>query len=560
MTDTTPPTEPTDLPVSLVYLDVDDEITSAAARIRGAEADRVALVLPYGSRLATSRINFRLLAREAAERDKRVEIICADGSARALAASAGLPVHASVAAFEGRVPSLPVGGTDGAAIGGAGAAAGAGEAAGPDGGAAEPAEPDEDTQTRALPIPRRRSPRVPIVGPPRPPLRTNVAIGAAIGALVVLLVVAWLGLELLPSATIVLHPRSEEIGPLELTVEARTDVAAPDASALAIPAQELTFELQASDTFAATGVRTVDTKATGNVTFSNFDTGRGVVIPAGTIVRTESRIEFVTKAELSLPRAQYDLFPPFATHPSTGSVGVEAVVTGPGGNVGNNTIVVIPKGGRNLFVTNPEPTSGGSHTESAEISEADVTAAKSALDAALVAQLDKDLAAGTGVPAGVTVFSETRAVGEAAYGTDPKTLVGTLASEFDLSATAQGTALGVDPAPLAGIAESRLRARVTSGWTLLAESITPLVGKPTVVGDVVSYPVTIVGTQVHDVDEAALVASIKGLVLAEARTRLGAFGDVEVSLWPDWVTSIPKREDRITFSLGDPQPSASPEP
>ena len=36
----------------LVYLDVDDEITSAAARIRATEAEQITLVLPYGSRLA----------------------------------------------------------------------------------------------------------------------------------------------------------------------------------------------------------------------------------------------------------------------------------------------------------------------------------------------------------------------------------------------------------------------------------------------------------------------------------------------------------------------------
>ena len=94
--------EPARTPVlsHLVYLDVDDEITSAAARIRATEAEQITLVLPYGSRLATSRINFRLLAREATERGKRLAIVCADGSARALAAAAGLPVHASVAAFE----------------------------------------------------------------------------------------------------------------------------------------------------------------------------------------------------------------------------------------------------------------------------------------------------------------------------------------------------------------------------------------------------------------------------------------------------------------------------
>ena len=65
---------------SILYLDVDDEITSAAARIRDSEARRVAIVLPYGSRVATSRINFRLLARDALTHEKRLSIVAADST------------------------------------------------------------------------------------------------------------------------------------------------------------------------------------------------------------------------------------------------------------------------------------------------------------------------------------------------------------------------------------------------------------------------------------------------------------------------------------------------
>src|SRR3954468_1185452 len=85
----------------LIYLEVDDEITSAASRIRSAEQDRLALVLPHGSRVATSRINFRLLSRDAIEHDKRLSIVSADAATRALAASAGLPVFGSVAEYAG---------------------------------------------------------------------------------------------------------------------------------------------------------------------------------------------------------------------------------------------------------------------------------------------------------------------------------------------------------------------------------------------------------------------------------------------------------------------------
>ena len=53
---------------AIVYLDVDDEITSAAARSAARwRTTGSPSCCRYGSRLATSRINFRLLAREAAQ-------------------------------------------------------------------------------------------------------------------------------------------------------------------------------------------------------------------------------------------------------------------------------------------------------------------------------------------------------------------------------------------------------------------------------------------------------------------------------------------------------------
>jgi hypothetical protein len=550
-------------PVSLIYLDVDDEITSAAARIRAAGAERVALVLPYGSRLATSRINFRLLAREATERGKRIEIICADSSARALALAAGLTVHPSVAAFEGRAPAGS-GAGESAAAGGAEAAPGGaavdGDGAPPGGGASSKPDADDDSPTRVLTLPRRSSPRVPIVGPARPPVRTGVAVGLGLALVVLLLVGGVLALELLPSATIVLNPRSEGVGPVALTVEARADVAAPDPAGLAIPAQRFPFALEAAQTFPATGVKVSEAKATGNVTFSNFDTGRSNRIDAGSIVSTESGVQFKTLADVNLPNATVQF--PFTIVPSTSTVGVEAILAGPGGNVGNNTITQLPKGEnrRLLSVTNREATAGGEHAEGPQVSAADVAAAQDALDLALSSELDRQVAAAIGVPPGITLFPQTRLAGETQFAVDPATLVGTEAAEFDLAATAQGTALGVDPSPISAMAEAKLRTRVTEGWSLLPGSITSEVGAPSVFGEVISYPVSIRATEVHDVDEAALIAQIRGHVLAEARSRLDAFGDVQITLWPDWVTTLPTRDDRISLTIGDPKPAPSPSP
>src|SRR6476659_5695038 len=109
----------------IIYLEVDDEITTAATRIRTSEATRLAVVLPYGSRVATSRINFRLLARDALTHEKRLSIVSGDPATRALAASAGLPVFGSVAEYEASVAGLedePREESTAAAVAGAGAA------------------------------------------------------------------------------------------------------------------------------------------------------------------------------------------------------------------------------------------------------------------------------------------------------------------------------------------------------------------------------------------------------------------------------------------------------
>ena len=136
----------------ILYVDVDDEITSAAARIRRSEGSRVVLVLPYGSKVATSRINFRLLARDALIHEKRLSIVAPDGATRALAASAGLPVFATVAEYEGSLDD------------GERARAGGAAAAGPPGWPAPPGPSPSQRRVR-----RRRPTHPPRTWRPSPP-------------------------------------------------------------------------------------------------------------------------------------------------------------------------------------------------------------------------------------------------------------------------------------------------------------------------------------------------------------------------------------------------------
>lgn len=526
----------------LLYLDVDDEITSAAMRIRKASAPRLGLVLPYGSRLATSRINFRLLAREGEARGRQVEVVTPDPGARALAAAAGLVAHPSVSAFEGG-PGVaapgPVRGADATS-----------PSAGPATRSDAPTIVLERDRGRAdVRDPRGARPsaeRIAEVGPP--PRRRTRRLGFALVALALIAIVgSGSALVLLPAVEIVVVPASDELGPLELRVTAQEGVTQPDPANLLVPATRYPFDLEASDAFTPTGVRLEETTSTGSVLFQNCDTGRPVTIPAGSIVSTAARVRFRTLAAVTVTRAS--IFP-FAC--KTGSVGVEAEVAGPEGDVAAGQITRIPSAFDDLVltVTNPEPTTGGTRIEFPIVTQEDVDAAILAVTDALAGTARTIVDGEPPGPPETRLFAETLVVGTPTFDPDPATLVGLEVTEFTLAATAEGVVLGVDPAQVGMLADARIRSRVEPGWRLIEASIRVEVGEPLVTGRTISFPATTTASAVREIDLAGLRARIRGLTLPEARAILDDYGTVTLSAWPDWVTTVPTIDGRISLTLG----------
>jgi hypothetical protein len=94
-------------------------------------------------------------------------------------------------------------------------------------------------------------------------------------------------------------------------------------------------------------------------------------------------------------------------------------------------------------------------------------------------------------------------------------------------------------------------------------------GDPTVTGGEVSFPVTAKATRVPLLDAAKLLTLIKGRTVDEARSILTQFGDVAITPWPEWVTTIPGIDSRVTIEIvgqtadpsdGSPSPSGSARP
>ena len=554
-------------------------------------------MIPFGSRVATSRINFRLLAREAMANGKRLDIVAPDASARALAASAGIPVFGSVGEYEAALDAPPV--SEGRAAGvtaagtalglAAGAAAGAVVAGGVAGGAAGAPAPagatgqPSDTEpvrspggshpTAATALPAldpadeaardaeldaivRRSREVPVAKAAR--RRRGPGAGLVLGILVLAgaLVAAGVAAYLfLPTADITVTPQVEAVGPIDLTITADPAATAVDEAAGVIPAQLVEVPVSVSGEFPATGKRIETTPASGGVRWRNCDNSSAYTIPRGTTVRTASGIAFTTDEQLFLPVAVISGSGASVTlRCQSSEVAITAVDEGPKGNVDAGTIRVIPaRYNRNLLsVNNPDATTGGTETTFTRVSRRDVEAAVATLGEQLPAEFEAQLEDPDGVPEGATVFPGTAVLGEAVPDPDPATLVNDEVETFTLSLSATGTVLAVDASPVEAIAAAALADAVSPGYELVEDSTQVVVGEGTVLDGVVVFPVAGAAKQLRPVDGEALRLEVMGLPEAEALALLEPFGSVELVLWPDFVTAVPTLDQRVTLAVGEP--------
>jgi hypothetical protein len=437
-----------------------------------------------------------------------------------------------------------------------------------------PAEPSVGAAEAARPRQvAAEAPVEPVAAPARPkapPTRAGAIVGTGarrrprgliIGTLVVVGILVAGGVAAafyLPTATIEVEPRPEPIGPVQLTVSADPVATTVDTAGGVVPATTVDFPVTTTQTFEATGTRVEATRATGTVTFSSINTIGPVAVASGTRVSTLGGVVFATTKDVVVPKATVALP---SIKPGTVSVAVRATKTGPDGNVEAGEITQVPDilSTQQVSVNNGEPTSGGSRTEFPQVTQKDVDAAVKALEVEVTRMFADAVATGEGVPEGQTLFPATAALGPIAYDPDPASLVNDEVETFDLAANATGTATAVDIAQVRAIAEDRLRSGVAAGAQLVPGSVVVDIGDPTISGSVVSFPVTASASQVRSLDADALEAEILGLPVDEAETILERHGTVTITVWPDWMTTIPTLEQRVTVTVvGGVMPSAAP--
>ena len=535
--------------MAIYYLDADDEITSAAARIRDSSDPRIALVLSGGSRVATSRINFRLLAGEAKHRNKRLAIIAADPTVQSVARSAQLPVYASVGDYE----------TAEAALAGAvqGGASHAGTAAALD-------ELALTVGPGGVPVRSAKTGATRFHGPSSVPatksaLRVPPVLLAVIAA-VVIVVIAGAGLIFYPSANVILTLRQDPVGPMTISVKVDPAAAAANDQAGVVPGVSKAFSVQASGTYDATGVNVVETAAKGTVTFFSLDTVGAVSVVAGTRVATGDGVAFATLSTVKVPMASVST--DFRITPGKVDVTVQAVTKGVSGNVPAGAIVTVPSGlvAVKVSVTNTVPTTGGTHTETPQVQKSDVEGAQADLWAKLQADFQTALTSPGAVPSGSTLFTGSAHLGVATCSPDPQTVTGQVVGSFQIECQDTGTVIVANMANVKDLATRRMRAAVKTGYSLVASSVATKLGVPEAQGSIMIVPVSVQAIQVPVVDVNKLKSAIEGKSVAEARTILAQYGKVEITLSPGWASTVPTFDFRVSIQVVVPSAKSSGSP
>jgi hypothetical protein len=374
------------------------------------------------------------------------------------------------------------------------------------------------------------------------------------------------GYLVLPSATVVVTPRPEALGPIEIPVRADPGATAIDGVAGIVPATRLSHDFDTSGEFPATGQRVVQSKAKGKLRWTNCDPTRAYTIPAGTSAKTGGGIGFATDEAVFLPVAI--LNPPKISCQSR-EVDATAVKAGTAGNVGAGTVTVVPASYNSVVikVTNPAVRAGGAREVFTRVSQKDIDAAI----AELGKQLQDQFAAWSQAPdelgAGATAYPSTGTLAESVPAPDPATLLNVEAPSFQLQLTTSGTVVTVETGLVEQVAAERISGSIPAGHSLREGSVAVTIGEGQADGDIVAFRASASAETIPTLDPVELRAEIKGKPVDEARRILSQYGTVTIETWPGFASTIPTLDARLELTIGgitgtaaSPSPGGTPAP
>ncbi|PID33424.1 hypothetical protein CR969_00790 [Candidatus Saccharibacteria bacterium] len=308
----------------VIYIDVEDDITTIIGKIKKSKEKIIALVPPKRIGVLQSVVNMRLLSKTAEAAKKRIVLITHDQALSGLAAAASIPIAKNLQSKPeiAEIPALKVDNDDDIIDG---RELPVGELA--DNEENKPTkeskavesviaeeEADKKPEKKAKKVPSDK--KVPNFNLFR---KKFVLIGSGIVAFILFMVWAiWFA----PHATVVITAKTTTVtvdNPVNLTLDGKTNAEAKVVKALK---QEQSKELSVE--FTATGEKNIGDKATGTVRFTK-QSQYSSTVEAGTRLTSSSGLVFITNEDVTIPASITNTpgcFP--IACPGSASVGVTA--------------------------------------------------------------------------------------------------------------------------------------------------------------------------------------------------------------------------------------------
>lgn len=374
----------------VIYIDIEDDITSIIDKVKSAGAGIVALVPPKRVGVLQSAVNLKLLQRAAEGSDKRVVLITSDPGLSALAAGVKIPVAKNLQSrpeiASAGAPSLNDGddvinGEDlpvGELARSSGVSAGDDLADKP---AINPASSVAPVRSPFTPKPAVKPAAASAaasagksrLGGPKIPnfdtFRKKLFILGGLGVLLVAFLV-W-AFFFAPRATVTIAAKTSTVSISKpITLDPNTDTN-PDSGLLNVQVKQI--KKSNSTEFDTTGKKEVGNKASGMVTVTNCEYPEGFTIPAGTSFRSASGQDFTSSQAVSVPGFSRVS----RCESSQGSVNVTANAFGPEYNIAPQSYDIGGIGG-DIEAAGAQM-SGGTREQIAIVAAADIEKAKQQL-------------------------------------------------------------------------------------------------------------------------------------------------------------------------------------
>ena len=359
----------------IIYIDVEDDITTIIGKVKDSTEKIVALVPPKRIGVLQSAVNLRLLQRTATQHNKRIVIITGNQALSGLAAAASIPVArnlqskpeiAEIAALEIDDDEDII---DGSQLP-------VGDHAKQDTDPAVLAVKKEADLIKGVDVDRDSSAATPVASAKKNrskskkskvPNFNNFRKRLVIIIVAAVLLIAGLiwALVFAPSATIIITARTTEASVNDIATFG--DETNAEQGMIQVASHELEDDVEIE--FNTTGEKDVGEKATGVVSFSTNDAGTaigGATIPAGTELTSASGLTYVTDAAVTISTSNFRDAPVSITAANRGAKynGASGSMNGAPGNI-------------SVRIT--DATSGGTDKTVKIVTAADVQSAKEKL-------------------------------------------------------------------------------------------------------------------------------------------------------------------------------------